>query len=383
MIDQLKHTFEEQFSSLPSFAIRAPGRINLIGEHIDYLDGFVMPAAIDRSIFAVGAANQTDKIRLLSSLSDEVTSFSVNDDQIRKGKDFWLNYVVGVLASYRKKGIPCKGFDLVIDTDLPTGAGLSSSAALETTFALAVEKMADTQLTPVERARLCLQAEHEYAGVPCGIMDQLAVGASEAGKGLLIDCQSQEFDTVSIPDGVSIIVTDTQVKHALGDGEYKKRCEDCAAALSQLGVDSWRDVTMSMIEEKQQDLGDRLFRRARHAVTEIGRVGAFADALQQNNSEQIGKLMKASHLSLKDDYEVSCPELDLLVDAAYEFGPKNGLLGSRMTGGGFGGSAICLVTETAADKLMQHLQTKFCEAFNREVTPFITTPSAGAHYVEL
>lgn len=377
MIMSLTEKFSQVFEAAPEFGARAPGRINLIGEHIDYLDGFVMPMAIDRAIYSVVRPNQTEQIRVWTSMTDAVTTFSTDDSEIRDGKDFWINYPVGVLTAYRKAGINSPGFDIAFDTDLPTGAGLSSSAALETVFALAIEKLADKNLSAVERAKLCQKAEHEHAGVPCGIMDQLAVGACEAGKAIMIDCRDNTLEPVAIPDGVSIIVSDTRVKHALGDGEYKKRCADCAAALEILAADSWRDVTIEMVNAKQESLGDQLFRRARHAVTEIARVSDFAIALEQVDRDKIGKLLKASHDSLRDDYEVSCPELDYLVEASFQ---QKGVIGARMTGGGFGGSIITLVEDDSAPALIEHLTESFKQKFNTKIEPFVTTPSHGASY---
>jgi galactokinase len=233
-------------------------------------------------------------------------------------------------------------------------------------------------MDPVARALLCQKAEHDYAGVPCGIMDQLAVGATRGGHALMIDCRDLALTQVPMPEGIAMVVADTRVKHALGGGEYAKRRADCEAACKVLGVPSLREATLDQVEAGREDLGDRLFRRARHAVTEMVRVGTFAEALRKSDAAVIGRTMRDCHESLRDDYEVSCQELDALVDAAYEFGPERGLLGARMTGGGFGGSTINLVREEGASDLCEHLASAFQERFGAEIEPFVTSAAGGA-----
>jgi len=379
----IRERFSEIFGAKPGFEVIAPGRINLIGEHIDYLDGLVMPAAIDRSIYAAVAPNQSDEIRIWTSLTGAGrVKISLSDLTKRSGKDFWMNYPIGVLSLYRDRGIDCPGFDILIDADLPTGAGLSSSAALEITIALVIEELSGGPgLDGLERARICQQAEHDFAGVPCGMMDQLAVGMSRAGCALMIDCRDHSIQSIPFPEDIAIVVSDTRVKHSLGDGEYRKRREECEAAIALLPVSSLRDASPAMIDEHKPLLGDLLYRRARHAVTEMERVRSFAGALENRDHTVMSRTLLGSHLSLRDDFEVSCPELDALVDAAYAFGPGRGLIGARMTGGGFGGSTISLVRREAADDLIQHLQSAYFETFRTMIEPFVTVPSAGARVV--
>lgn len=375
----IQELFQSAFGRDPDVVVQAPGRINLIGEHVDYLDGFVMPAAIERSIFGAAAKLDQPLVRIQTALAGpDSVEVCLDDLSPKSGADSWLNYIIGVLALKREAGIEVPGFEVVFETDLPTGAGLSSSAALETATALIVEGLTDTAQTPVERALLCQQAEHEYAGVPCGIMDQLAVGASQADHALMIDCRDQSVSTIPIPEGVTLIVTDSRVKHALADGEYGKRRADCEKAAEILGVPSLRDATLEMVQAKEGELGDRLFRRARHAVTEIARVGEFATALRSNDEATMGAIMRAGHESLRDDFEVSCEELDALVEFAYDFGPERGLLGSRMTGGGFGGSTVSLVRTESAEVLKSHLQSQFEARFNLTIEPFVTRAAEGA-----
>jgi len=376
-----KQAFETIFGQPPAAVIQSPGRINLIGEHVDYLDGLVMPVAIDRHVHMAVSPGKNQTCRVWSELSGG-EPVEISMDKLEPRSDSWLNYIIGVLALLRDRGTRIPTFDAAITADLPTGAGLSSSAALETATALSVETLTGEEMNPIKRAKLCQQAEHDFAGVPCGIMDQLAAGAGRAGHALQIDCRDLQIQLVPIPDDMAILVTDTQVKHSLGDGEYRKRSEDCEKALDILGVDSLRDADLSLVESGRDRLGDQLFRRARHAVTEMERVRQFTRALESSDAATIGQLMLASHESLRNDFDVSCDELDVLVEAAYDFGPERGLFGSRMTGGGFGGSTISLVRKDAAGELKQHLQSAFLKHFKHEVNPFITQAVDGATIIE-
>ena len=376
----LTDTFSKHYHASPEWLIQAPGRINLIGEHIDYLEGFVMPAAIDRYLQMAVRANGTDKVNVWSTErpTQSQVSFSLSDLTPFEGDRYWLNYIGGVIEMLRRDGIEPIGFDAIVTSSLPSGAGLSSSAALETASALALESVSAKTLDPVRRAELCQQAEHEFAGVPCGIMDQMAVGLGKENHALMLDCRDNSVSPVQIPKGLAIIVSDTRVSHALGDGEYKKRRESCASALQILNKPSWRDVTHGDIEAKKSDLGDLLFRRSRHVVSEIERVPQMSDALAGENLDAVAEIMKSGHQSLRDDYEVSCAELDHLVEAAYEFGTDQGLIGARMTGGGFGGSTVSLVREQAADELKKHLEQSFQTKFHSKPNCFVAQISDGA-----
>ncbi|MFT7512829.1 MAG: galactokinase [Candidatus Omnitrophota bacterium] len=364
---------------MPMFRVRAPGRINLIGEHVDYQDGWVMPMAIDRYITAEITPRADPVIEVDSDRNTLGPILGTPDDALpREGDQDWANYVFGVIAVYREAGIACPGFSMQISADLPDGAGLSSSAAMETLTALTVEHLSGKTLAPVRRAKLCQRAEHTWAKVPCGIMDQLAVGASESGAALLIDCRDCSLESVPFPDGVSVVVADTRVKHALGDGPYKERRGACEATARLFGVSTLRDVTLEQVHAAADELGE-LYPRARHVVSEIARVPAFATALRNGAFEEVGQLMLASHVSLRDDFEVSCKELDALVDAAYAFGPEQGLIGSRMTGGGFGGSTVSLVHTAAAPALMRHLEQVRFKDLPRSAHIFSVQAAAGAH----
>lgn len=386
MIDSADSRFRSVFGRAPEALVRAPGRINLIGEHVDYLDGLVMPAAIDRGIEAAAAEIDAPEVRVWTTLVGESETphlISLNELTIRSGKDSWLNYLIGVLTMLREAGVESPGFEIALTADLPTGAGLSSSAALETVTALVVEALTGIEQDPVDRALLCQKAEHEFAGVPCGIMDQLAVGASRAGHALMIDCRDHSLRPVPIPPGIALVVADSCVKHALGDSEYRNRREDCETAAEILSVSALRDATLDQVNVNANALGDRLFRRARHAVTEIERVREFAIALENEDLPAIGRIMRAGHDSIRDDFEVSCEELDALVDAAYDFGSERGLIGARMTGGGFGGSTINLVREDATEAFAEHLSSTYLEKFGHPTSLFTTHAADGARIVTL
>ncbi len=373
--------FEKHFGAPPTVVAASPGRVNLIGEHIDYLGGWVLPAAIDRHLVVEAAPTEDGSFEVVPAASGMGRPARFRNDELHRREDpgeRWLNYLVGVLACYRDAGIETPGFRAVVHGDLPAGAGLSASAALETAFALVVERLADAKLDEVARALLCQRAEHECAGVPCGIMDQLAVGAAKADHALLLDCRDLAFRHVPLPGDLALVVVDTGVKHSLADGGYRARREDCERALARLGAASFRELAPAQVESARDLLGETLHRRARHAVGEMDRVGRFAAALAAGDDETVARLLREGHESLRDDFEVSCPELDCLVEAAYSCGPETGHLGSRMTGGGFGGSTISLVRRDAAPALQAHLESAFAAAFGRKPDAFATSAVDGA-----
>ncbi len=378
--------FQDLYLDAPSVAAKAPGRINLIGDHIDYLGGIVLPMAIDVGIEILAApdpgrpgAGRGYRFWSDSQTGDVPLSLSRDALHPETGTDrSWLNYPAGVLAAYQAEGIVPPPFAAAVFSALPHGAGLSSSAALCTAVALVIERLSGVSLGVAERARLCQRAEHQFAGVPCGIMDQLAIGGGMAGHAVRIDCRDETYEPVPLPGGIAIVVADTKVHHRLGSGQYRARREDCERATGILGVPSLRDAAPAAVEGGKAALGDVLYRRARHAVGEMGRVEAFIDALRDGDLPALGELMAASHRSLRDDFEVSCPELDCLVDAANAFGPERGFGGARMTGGGFGGSTVNLVERGATDAFLDHLRAAARSGFGNDITPFVATPSAGA-----
>ena len=374
MPPSIQDQFSATFGRPCAILVNAPGRINLIGEHVDYQGGLVMPAAIDRYISAAAARIDQRELRIHSSVDRRTIRVPLEPASPLTGDRSWANYVVGVAAKYREAGHQLGGLELALSTSLPIGAGLSSSAALESATALVIESLFDLDLPPRERALLCQRAEHDWAGVPCGIMDQLAVNCGVAGHALKIDCQSLQIETAPLPQGFAIVVVDSKVKHALADGEYAKRKADCEAAADALGVANLREADAAMIDSAQAELGDRIYRRARHVVDEIGRVREFTRALEGGDTAMVGALMAASHASLRDNYEVSCPELDTLVDLARGLGAA----GARLMGGGFGGSTVNLVPAEHASEFARKIVDRYQEARGAEVEAFIVQAVDGA-----
>lgn len=373
--------FEKHHGTRPSVAAAAPGRVNLIGEHIDYLGGWVLPVAIDRHLVIeadLAKDGQFEIVPVRAGFGAPVRFSSRELHRRGQGSEHWLNYLIGVIAGYEAEGFAVPPFRAVIHADLPTGAGLSSSAALETATALIIEAFTGAGKEVHERALLCQRAEHDYAGVPCGIMDQLAVGACRSGRALLVDCQSVTTGQVPLPEGIELLVTNSGVKHALAEGGYRQRREQCEEALAILGAASYRDLIPDQVVEARDRLGEVLFRRARHAVGEMRRVLAFVEALHRGDHESLGRLLREGHESLRGDFEVSCEELDYLVDAAYDLGSDCGHIGSRMTGGGFGGSVVSLVRSGQAGELQRRIGAAFETCYGRVPDSFVSSAVDGA-----
>ena len=354
----------------------APGRVNLIGEHIDYCDGFVLPLAIERSIVIAAAPNGTKAARVTSM--GERCEIPLDAPQEIAGPK-WSNYLRGVFHGFLERHDRIPGFDAAIVSDIPLGAGLSSSAALELAAATLVEGLCDTRLDTREKALLCQKAEHDFAGVPCGIMDQFASAFGRENHLVLIDCRSQEPELVPFSDpSLSLVVANTKVSHDLSEGAYADRRAATERALAVLGKASWRDVTMDdlLLHEKTMDPTD--YRRARHVIGEIQRTREAADEFKAGDYSRIGAHMAASHRSLRDDFEVSCPELDLMVGIAEDIGFDGGVLGARMTGGGFGGSTITLCRTSDAEAIERTLRETYQKETGIASDIFTTRPGPGA-----
>ena len=359
----------------------APGRVNLIGEHIDYCDGFVMPFAIDRYIVIAGCANGTSDTRISTALGDDIAVFDVSKPVV-EGEPKWTNYIRGVIRGFQDRGFHVPGFDAYIISSVPGGAGLSSSAALECATATFLEGLLDTRLQTREKALLAQKAEHDFAHVPCGIMDQFASAFGKVNRLVLIDCQSGEPELVPFenPD-LTVLISNTMVHHELSDGGYAARRKHTEDGLAILGKASWRDVTAADVQTNWDKLGDPVNRRARHVVGEISRTIAAAAALARNDFETLGPLMAASHDSLRDDFEVSCKELDIMVEIARTIGRKGGVIGARMTGGGFGGSTVTLCESRKASEIAATLAAEYEKATGIKAQIFASRPSQGAHLV--
>lgn len=370
------------FGAQATVTAAAPGRVNLIGEHIDYCDGFVMPFAIDRYIVIAAAPNGTHEARIASSNSSEIATFAV-DAPVTEGAPEWANYLRGVVHGFQLRGHQIPGFDAYIVSSVPGGAGLSSSAALECATATLLEGLLDTVLDTREKALLCQKAEHDFAHVPCGIMDQFASAFGKTNRLVLIDCRSGEPELVPFenPD-LTVIIANTMVHHQLSDGGYAARRKNTEDGLAIIGKSSWRDVTEADVTDHWDQLGSPVNRRSRHVVGEIARTLKAAEALAHSNYDELAPLMAASHDSLRDDFEVSCKELDLMVEIARSIGRCGGVIGARMTGGGFGGSTVTLCESDKAEAIAAMLAAKYEAATGIKPQIFASRPSQGAHLVK-
>ncbi|MCH7810995.1 MAG: galactokinase, partial [Chloroflexi bacterium] len=347
----LARAFAAQHGREPRFIAEAPGRVNLIGEHTDYNDGFVLPIAIDRTIAVAAAARKDNRVLAHSVDHDQRDDFSL-DNARRHPMGGWRNYVRGVLWALLDSQRPLSGVDLSISGDVPQGAGLSSSAALELALAGAICAASGVTLPPRDLALLCQRAEQMYAGVQCGIMDQFAAALGREGRALFIDCRSLETEDVPLPDGIAIVVIDSKVPRDLAGTPYNRRGEECAEAARALGLASLRSATETQIES----LPDDLRRRARHVVTENARVLDATAALRDGDRETLGRLFAESHASLRDGFEASTPEIDLLVELA---NATPGAIGARLTGGGFGGCTVNLVEAAQAQRFGEAVVSQY------------------------
>ncbi|MDJ0905728.1 MAG: galactokinase [Woeseiaceae bacterium] len=327
-----------------SLVVQAPARVNVIGEHTDYNDGLVLPTTTALHT-RVRARRRLDRIVDVTTRTlDDSRTFNL-DALEPAAESSWINYVIGVAAMLADSGIALRGASLEIDSEIPLGAGLSSSASLELGVALALLGIAEQAVEPAELARLCQRAEHQFAGLQCGIMDQYAIACARRGHAVLIDCRSLQTEQVAIPGSVALLLVDSGVRHQLPDGDYNNRTEECRQALARLAdrvpaLTSLRDLGPEALEEHKSHLGDTLYRRCRHVVTENGRVQQAVAAMRDGDTAKLGALISASHASLRDDYEVSCKEVDELVVISDRC---PGALGSRQVGGGFGGCVLVLV----------------------------------------
>jgi galactokinase len=378
--------FLEQFGRSPSLVVAAPGRVNLIGEHIDYNDGFVLPLAIERYLVMAAAPSTQDSagssIRIRSLDLDESESI-VTDQTFQPGRTGWIRYVQGVIAGFIELGTAVSAFDAVIGSTIPIGAGLSSSAALEVATATTLEQLNGQVLDLETKALLCQRAEHQFVGVPCGIMDQFSTVFGKLDELMLIDCQTLQVDSIPFDSReVSVLIANSDVKHALIGGEYAQRRGQCDSALSKLGHASWRDVRIEELEQRRGALTDVEFRRGRHVVTEIERTRAAVLAIRNRDWETTGRLMYASHQSLRDDYEVSCPELDLLVEIASSMGTRKGVFGSRMTGGGFGGCTVSLIDTNQLESVIAELARQYESATGTRPLCFASRPASGVQVIK-
>ncbi|HEY5041051.1 MAG TPA: galactokinase [Verrucomicrobiae bacterium] len=375
--------FQQHYARPPRWIVAAPGRVNVIGEHTDYNDGFVLPMAIERyAVMAADASTTSGKISIYDTQFKESATIDVSTP-VTKGQPKWSNYIRGVLAGFQNRGVKIPALDVAFMSTVPLGGGLSSSAALEVCTATLIEAATGKKIDPIEKTLLAQTAEHEFAGVPCGIMDQFISALGREGHLLLLDCRTRKTELVPMSDpSVALLIINTNVKHELGSGEYAKRRAECEQAAKILGVKSLRDATADQLEKAKGKMGEVVYRRARHVIGEIERTVHAAEGIRHSNWPVVGNLMYASHAALRDDYEVSCKELDVVVEIAGNIGFKGGVYGCRMTGGGFGGCCVALVKADAVDAITKKIATDYKTKTGIEATIFSSRPAAGATIIK-
>ena len=364
--------FKQRFGSPPGTIVRAPGRVNLIGEHTDYNDGFVLPMAIDRAIW-IALRPRPDRLVTAHSL-DFAETVDFNLDRLEK-QSGWIEYLKGVAWALQEAGHALTGFDAVVAGDVPIGAGLSSSAAWELAAARAFAVTSGFEWNAAKMALLGQRAENKWVGVNCGIMDQMISAAGQADHALLIDCRSLRTQSVPLPPGIVVVVLDTATRRGLVDSAYNERRSQCEAVAQFFGVKALRDVTLDQLNEKRDRLDRVAYRRARHVISENDRTLLAVDAMQHSESIELGQLMQLSHMSLRDDFEVSSNELNAMVEFAER---QAGCYGARMTGAGFGGCAVALVRQDAAKVFSAGVAAEYEVATGLTPNVYICAATNGA-----
>lgn len=370
--------FKELFDAEP-LVVRSPGRINIIGEHTDYNEGFVLPAAIDKAAYIAMSLRDDDEIHLVAHDLDAKFCININDLK-PVGDVSWPNYILGVVAQFKKNNVELKGFNAVLASDVPIGAGLSSSAAVECATTFALNELLKTQLQSIEMVKMAQMAEHEYAGVMCGIMDQFASMMGKMNHVIKLDCRSLDYEYVPFDlEGIRILLLDTNVKHSLASSEYNTRRKECAQAVEWVkehepNVTALRDVTEQMLDKYVLPKDKVIDMRSRFIVQEIDRLLRGCEDLRKGHIKALGKKMFETHEGLSKMYEVSCDELDYLVDFVKD---NDAVIGARMMGGGFGGCTINLVKEEAIENLTEEISKRYKEHTGKKLTPYIVSISDG------
>ncbi len=383
-LTQLKEAFNAKYGSAPTHAAVAPGRVNLIGEHTDYNAGFVCPIAIERQTMIVAKPNGTNTVNVNSiGMEDFPGQFEISED-LTQGEPEWVNYVKGVVFGCLKRGINPGGFDAYLSSTVPLGSGLSSSAALEVCVATLLADLADAELGVTDKALLCQKAEHDFANMPCGIMDQYISAGGEEGCAMLLDCRTNTPEHVRLNDpSVAVLIINSNVKHKLSGSEYPQRRQQCEEAAKILGVESLRDATIEQLQAAMDKMDPVVYKRAKHVIGEIKRTAEAAKLMEQNQWVAVGEHMYDSHETLSRDFEVSTKELDLLVQLAQSIGTAGGVYGSRMTGGGFGGCTVSLVEAEKANTISEQICKTYMEQTGIEPAAFVTRPAQGARVISV
>jgi galactokinase len=370
--------FRARFGAVPH-VYRAPGRVNLIGEHTDYNDGFAMPAAIEFYCWVAVSDRDDRKLRIYSEEFSAAAEADLSSEAPQPSKT-WSDYPVGVALQMEQAGFRLRGANLLIESEVPIGAGLSSSAAIEVATALALAEQSGHSTNRVQLALLCQKAENEFVGARVGIMDQFVSLHGRKDHALMLDCRTLSFESLLIPESVKLVVSNTMVKHELASSEYNRRRADCEEAVRRLagvlpGIRALRDVRLEELQQHREALSEVTYKRALHIVSENARVLDSAEALRSGDIVRFGKRMAESHRSLRDLYEVSCRELDLMVDLAYQ---QRGVYGARMTGGGFGGATINLVDARHAGEFKEKMAKSYQKETGLVPQIYICKPAEGA-----
>jgi galactokinase len=374
--------FQKAYGRPPRWIVAAPGRVNVIGEHTDYNDGFVLPMAIERYAVMVADSSSSSSSSFFDTHFKETATIDVST-LVTKGEPKWSNYIRGVIAGFQRRGEEIPALDVFVHSTVPLGSGLSSSAALEVSTATLLEAVTGKKLNPVEKSLLCQKAEHEFAGVPCGIMDQFISVMGRENHLLLLDCRSRQIELVPMNDpSVAILIINTNVKHELTGSEYPARRRQCELSAKILGVPSLREANADMLERVRGTMNPEVYRRARHVIGEIERTVHAAEGIRASNWPTVGQLMYASHYSLRNDYEVSCAELDAVVEIAESIGIKSGVYGCRMTGGGFGGCCVALVKTEAVESISKKISADYKVKTGIDATIFSSRPASGATVIK-
>ena len=385
IIEHITAIYKKKFNEAPAHIVRAPGRVNLLGEHVDYNDGFVLPAAIDRATYIAFSPTSTPHSTLVAVDFNQQVSFSAESVLTKTQPDAsplpdWGLYPAGIMWSLVEEKLPVVPMNAVFSSDVPRGSGLSSSASVEMTFMLAWQTLGGWTLPPMRRALLGQKAENKYVGVNCGIMDQFASACGIENKLLLLDCRSLEWKPIPLPGNVSIVIADTTVRRKLTSGEYNKRCSACEEAVRLLKQDlphiqSLRDVSVEDFNRLAGKLPEEIEKKARHVVEEIGRMNQVEELLEAGDIQSFGRLMNECHVSLRDLYEVSCPELDVMTRIAQSI---EGCYGARLTGAGFGGCTVNLVASENAGAFARTLVVGYEKETGLHPEVYITRASNGA-----
>ena len=379
----LLQKFQQQYKTDPRL-FHAPGRVNLIGEHTDYNDGFVFPAAIDFYTHIAAGKRTDSKLSVFSANYNEGVEIDLRDTSLKPRKH-WSDYVCGVALMLLSSGHRISGANLLIESNVPLGAGLSSSAALEVAVAIALLGISGLSMDRLQLAKLCQRAENEFVGARCGIMDQFICSHAKQDTALLLDCRSLQYQALPLASDFVLVACNTMVKHDLATGAYNQRRAECEEGVRRLkeflpGIRALRDVSLEEFNRYGKQLPDVVFRRCRHVITENARVNQAASCLQNNDTAGFGKLMAESHRSLREDYEVSCAELDLMVEIANR---AEGVAGSRMTGGGFGGCTINLVRSGNVPQFRDMILSEYENKAGKRPEIYVSRPAAGAEEIAL